>query len=118
MNVRGCVADGWWSDKEGALERVVEAISANDWGDEWIVVVADGTPPPGLRAGTRGQVELRYAGHSAPDAADDEIVALAVETGVDDGPLVVVTSDRGLIARLPDGVDVRGARSFRRSLGF
>ena len=43
MNVRGCVPDGWWRDKPGALRRVVEAIAAHDWtDDEWVVVIADG----------------------------------------------------------------------------
>ncbi len=118
MNVRGCVPDGWWRDKPAALRRLVEAIAAHPWADdEWVVVVADGRPVAGLSAGTRGQVELRYAGHSAPDAADDDIVALAHDA-VADGALTVVTSDAGLAARLPDAVDVVGARSFRRSMGF
>jgi len=103
MNVRGCVPDGWWRDKPGALRRVVEAIAAHDWTDD---------------EGTRGRVELRYAGHSARDAADDEIVALARSLDLGDGPVVVVTSDRGLIERLPAGVAVEGARAFRRRLGF
>ena len=119
MNVRGCVPDGWWRDKPGALRRLVEAIAAHDWtDDEWVVVIADGLPVPGLAPGTRGRVELRYAGHSARDAADDEIVALARSLDLDDGPVVVVTSDRGLIERLPDCVAVEGARAFRRRLGF
>jgi len=119
MNVRGCVPDGWWRDKPGALRRVVEAIAAHDWtDDEWVVVIADGRAVAGLAAGTRGRVELRYAGHSARDAADDEIVALARSLDLGDGPVVVVTSDRGLIERLPAGVAVEGARAFRRRLGF
>jgi hypothetical protein len=119
MNVRGCVPDGWWRDRDGALARIVGAIAAHDWADdEWVVVIADGRPVADLAAGTRGRVELRYAGHSARDAADDEIVALAHSLDADDDPLVVVTSDRGLIDRLPDGAEVEGARTFRRRLGF
>lgn len=123
MNVRGCVPDGWWADKDGALGRLVAAIVDVDWGDEWVIVVADGRPVAGLPAGTRGQVELRYAGHSGPDAADDVIVALAAEVVADDGgdaegeALTVVTSDRGLIARLPGGVAVEGAKAFRDRVG-
>lgn len=113
MNVRGSVPDGWWRDKDAALARLVTAIADHDWGDDWVVVIADGRPVAGLAAGTRGQVELRYAGRTAPDAADDDIVALAEEVVDDDEPLTVVTSDRGLIARLPPGVTVEGAKRFR-----
>lgn len=118
MNVRGSVPDGWWRDKDAALVRLVEGIAAHPWpDDEWVVIVADGRPVSGLPAGTRKRTELRYAGHSAPDAADDVIVALAHELVDDDEPFTIVTSDRGLIARLPTGVPVEGARSFRTRVG-
>jgi predicted RNA-binding protein with PIN domain len=122
MNVRGCIPDGWWRDKDGALGQLVSAIANYRWStDDWVVVIADGRPVAGLHAGTRGQVELRYAGHSSRDAADDDIVALAhelAEGGEDDDPIVVVTSDRGLVARLPAAATVEGARTFRRRVGF
>lgn len=118
MNVRGCVPDGWWRDPEGALRTLLAAIAGHDWtDDEWVVVIADGRPVADLPAGTRGRVELRYAGHSAPDAADDEIVALVGTLDPDDGAARVVTSDRGLIRRLPGWVEVEGAATFRRRLG-
>lgn len=119
MNVRGCVPDGWWRDKAGALRGLVDAIAEHQWtADEWVVVIADGRPVADLPAGTRGQVELRYAGHSAPDAADDDIVALAETLDPDDGWVVVVTSDKGLIGRLPTWVEIEGARTFRRLVDF
>ncbi|MEQ8839898.1 MAG: hypothetical protein RIB98_02880 [Acidimicrobiales bacterium] len=119
MNVRGCVPDGWWRDKAGALRHLVAAVAAHPWAeDDWVVVIADGRPVPDLAAGTRGRTELRFAGHSARDAADDDIVALAHQLALDAEPVVVVTSDKGLIERLPDGVDVEGARAFRRRIGF
>ncbi|MEM7141363.1 MAG: hypothetical protein AAF548_10055 [Actinomycetota bacterium] len=116
MNVRGSIPDGWWKDKDAALIRLVDAIAGCDW-NEWVVVVADGRPVRGLSPGTRGEVELRYAGHSAPDAADDEIVAIVEDAIDDDELLTVVTSDRGLIDRLPSAVRVEGARTFRRRVG-
>jgi hypothetical protein len=119
MNVRGCVPDGWWRDEAGALRRLVDAIAGHDWlDDDWVVVIADGHPVDDLAAGTRGRVELRYAGHTGRDAADDDIVALARSLDPEGDPIVVVTSDRGLIERLPDGVVVEGARTFRRRMGF
>jgi hypothetical protein len=117
MNVRGCIPDGWWRDKPGALRRLVRGIAAHEWGaDDWVVVIADGRPDEELSAGTRGRVELRYAGHSRPDAADDDIVALAEDLVASGEPVTVVSSDRGLVDRLPAGVEVEGARSFRRRL--
>ena len=135
MNVIGSVPDGWWKDRDGALARLVDALVAFDF-DEWVVVVADGRPVPGLRAGTRGNVELRYAGHSAPDAADDEIIALLVELrsglvelrsglvelgsgDVDHDPVTVVSSDAGLITRAEQfGARSQGVRSFRKRIGW
>ena len=116
MNVRGAVPDGWWRDRDGALRRLVDAIAGRTWA-EWVIVVADGRPVAGLPAGTRGDVELRYANHGAPDAADDLIVEIVGEEEPDDGPITVVTSDRGLIARLPAHVRTEGAAGFRARLG-
>lgn len=118
MNVRGCVPDGWWRDADGSLRDLVDSIAGHDWSDEqWVVVIADGRPVADLPAGTRGRVELRYAGHSAPDAADDEIVALVGTLDPDDGAVRVVTSDRRLIRRLPGWVEIEGAATFRRRIG-
>ena len=131
MNVIGSVPDGWWKDRDGALARLVDALVAFDF-DEWVVVVADGRPVRGLPAGTRGNVELRYAGHSAPDAADDEIIALLVElrsglvelrSGEGDDvahdPVTVVSSDAGLITRAEQlGARSQGVRSFRKRIGW
>ena len=113
MNVRGSVPDGWWRDKDSALRRLVDAIAGHDFGGQWVVIVADGRPVDGVPAGTRGRVEVRYAGHSAPNAADDLIVEIAGAEDPSDGPVTVVTSDRGLIDRLPGHVRTEGAKSFR-----
>ena len=112
MNVRGCVPDGWWRDKDDALGRLIAAVAAHDFAGEWVVIVADGRPVEGAPAGTHGDVELRYAGHTAPNAADDLIVEI-VTADDDVGAITVVTSDRGLIDRLPDGTRIEGAKSFR-----
>ena len=84
-----------------------------------VVIVADGRPVEGLRAGTRGDVELRYAGRSDRDAADDDIVDLLRALDPDDEPVTVVTSDRALRDRVAAlGGRVEGARSFRRRVGW
>ena len=118
MNVRGSVPDGWWRDADAALVRLVEAVAGHDWHGEWVIVVADGRPVEGLPAQTFGTVELRYAGHTAPDAADDLIVEIVADEDLADGPITVVTSDRGLRSRLPAGVEFRGARAFRNHVGW
>ncbi len=124
MNVIGSKPDGWWKDRGGALARLVGALVAADF-EEWVVVVADGRPVPGLHAGTRGNVELRYAGRSDPDAADDEIIALLTELisgescSRGDPAVTVVSSDRALVARAESlGARCEGARSFRRRIGW
>ena len=118
MNVRGAIPDGWWRDKDAALARLVDAVGAHDWEGEWVIIVADGRPIEGVPAGTTGDVEVRYAGHSAPNAADDLIVDIATGEDPTDGPITVITSDQGLRDRLPDHVAVRGARSFRDQVGW
>jgi len=118
MNVRGCVPDGWWRDKAAALRRLVTAVAEHDFDGEWVLVIADGHPIEGMPAGTRGDVELRYANRSTPDAADDLIVetVLAEESATE--TITVVTSDRGLLDRLPPHVRIEGSRSFRNRVGW
>ena len=124
MNVIGSKPDGWWKDRDGALARLLDALAGFDF-EEWVVVVADGRPVPGLHAGTRGGIELRYAGRSDPDAADDEIIALLTELSSsesdsdDSSPVIVVSSDRALIARAEQlGARCEGAKSFRHRIGW
>ena len=124
MNVIGSVPDGWWKDRDRALAQLVDVLVAAGF-EEWVVVVADGRPAPGLHAGTRGNVELRYAGRSDPDAADDEIIALLAELNCGESDnrgdelVTIVSSDRALIARAEQlGARCEGARSFRHRIGW
>ncbi len=84
-------------------------------GDD-VTVVFDGRPAAGLGAGRHGGVTVRWAERRGPDAADDTVVAL-VAADPDPGTRVVVTSDRGLGARVEAlGAPVEGAGGFRRRL--
>jgi len=105
-NVVGSVPDGWWRDRAGATTRLRDAL---------VPVARDGlaeVPPPlrvvlvveGKARGVREIPEVRVV--PAAGSGDDAIVAL-----VRDRPAgtecVVVTSDRGLRAR----VTALGART-------
>jgi RNA methyltransferase, TrmH family len=113
-NVVGSRPDGWWRDRPAAFRRLVDALSVlAEAGDE-VTVVFDGRPAPGLAPGDHGGVSVRWAERRGRDAADDVVVSL-VAADEDPAGLVVVTSDRGLAARVAAlGAPVEGAASFRR----
>jgi len=79
---------------------------------EPVTVVFDGAP----RETGGDRVQVRFARRRGPNAADDDIAALAA---ADDDPtsLRVVTSDAGLADRVrPTGAGLVGAGEFRRRL--
>lgn len=117
-NVVGSVPDGWWRDRAGAAERLLERIA---------VLAADGVPAaaldlaesswfPAFTVVVEGKARsvpavdgvdlVRAEGHG-----DDAILAETVRL-VDAGhDVTVVTSDRGLSAQVTDaGARVRGSR--------
>lgn len=100
MNLIGSVPDGWWRDRTGAMRRLLQRLAG---GRDEIVLVLDGDERD---LGDAHGVEVRWA-----PVADDLIVEIA--TAGDS----VVTSDRGLIARLPDDCQIISARAFRAGLG-
>jgi uncharacterized protein YaiI (UPF0178 family) len=110
MNVIGSRPDGWWRDRDGAAQRLIDQI--RDWAQDSVTVVLDDGPDDLL--GTVGTVTVLRASRRGRNAADDEIVRLV--EGLDDA--VVVTSDAELAARVRAlGADVMGARAFLRILG-
>lgn len=118
-NVMGAGADGWWNDPVGASVRLTEAVAGWARGhDDPVVLVFDGRPEPRLSGLAGGNLVVDFARRAGRDAADDRIVEVVEETYGGDPELVVVTSDRGLAARLPPGVDVEGAGRFRARLGL
>ncbi len=102
-NVMGSRPDGWWRDRAGAMQRLVNELDdlAAATGDD-VVVVFDG-PERDLQA-TRAAIA--FAPH-----ADDAIAERA-------GPgVTVVTSDRELADRVrAKGATVVGAGAFLRRL--
>ena len=115
----GAGADGWWNDPVAAAARLTQAIA--DWTrhhDDPVTVVYDGRPEPAVADLAGGPLTVDFARRPGRDAADDRIVEIVEESYGDEPALRVVTSDRGLVARLPPGVEVEGAGRFRTRLGL
>jgi predicted RNA-binding protein with PIN domain len=113
-NVMGAVADGWWNDPAAAAERLTELIGR--WcrsHDDEVILVFDGRIVPAVAQLAGGNLRVEFAGRTARDAADDRIVELVGDRTVD---VTVVTSDRGLIGRLPTEVRTVGSGGFRRRI--
>jgi predicted RNA-binding protein with PIN domain len=115
-NVMGAAADGWWNDRPAAAARLAQQVA--EWcrtHDDPVVLVFDGAPVESVAVKAGGNLRIEFAPRPRRDAADDRIVELVEELFVEP-ELRVVTSDKGLIARLPPGVDVVGSGAFRREV--
>ncbi|MGY1634015.1 hypothetical protein ACI784_20115 [Geodermatophilus sp. SYSU D01186] len=111
-NVLGARPDGWWRDRAGATTRLlrrlaplagrrVDAPGGGTLLVRELVVVVEGAARD-VRV-PDGVTVVRAPG-SGDDALADRAALLAAQ-GV---PLLVVTADRGLRARLPEGAAVTG----------
>ncbi len=123
-NVVGSRPDGWWRDRAGATARLLAALGGLSPAHRPARVVR--LPDGGLvrLAGLTVVVEGRAAAVAdapgvrllrAPGSGDDALAAAAAAAagaaaGASRGPLVVVTADRGLRARLPAGTVAAGPR--------
>jgi YacP-like NYN domain-containing protein len=115
-NVVGSRPDGWWRDRAGATERLLDALREFAAGEEEVVVVLDAGPPDW--AGREGPLEVVLAPRRGRDAADDEIVR-RLEADADPRSVRVVTSDGALAARARElGAEAVGAGTFRRRLRY
>lgn len=114
-NVMGARPDGWWRDRAAAAIRLAEQVRS--WAHthpDPVTLFFDGAPVPILAAWPESAAfQVVFASRSGPDAADDDIVAWASRLP---GEVRVVSSDRGLRARLPEAVAVEGAGGFLRRL--
>jgi hypothetical protein len=128
-NVFGARPDGWWNDRRAAQLRLTQRVA--EWcrgHDDHVTLVFDAPLDAEAARLAGGNLTVVEARHRGRDGADDEIVALidgivgtAGTAGIDerdDGGLTVVTSDRGLRARLPAGIDVIGVGRFRDRVGY
>ena len=118
-NVMGAGADGWWNDPPAAAERL--GLAVGEWcrgHPDDVVLVFDGRPEERLTVLAGGNLAVDFARRSGRDAADDRIVEVVEERFGTEADLTVVTSDKGLVARLPPGVVTEGAGRFRERLGL
>ena len=111
-NVVGSRPDGWWRDRAGATERLLGRLVAMPGRT---VPAPDGAEltVTGVVAVVEGQARAAAAPDGvqvvrAPGSGDDAVAATAAELAAGGEPLLVVTADRGLRARLPAGVPVTG----------
>ena len=118
-NVVGSVPDGWWKDRAGAATRLVSklsllvergvdadllGLSATRWFPRVIAVLEGQAKAAEPSAPT---IDVRRA----EGEGDDEIVAAVREIAERFAPVIVVTSDRGLAARVAEhGATVQGTR--------
>lgn len=115
-NVFGARPDGWWNDRQAAMARFTQRVA------EWcrthadaVTIVFDQPLSDSVRVLAGGNLSVIAASRRGRNAADDEIAQLAA---ADPHELIVVTSDKGLRARLPAGVEVIGAGRFRSIVGY
>lgn len=118
-NVFGSRPDGWWNDRSRAATRFTQRVA--EWcrtHDEEVTVVFDGPVDRATLELAGGKLEIEVAERRGRNAADDRIVELARQLS----EVRVVTSDRGLRARLAeacgDGVEVVGVGRFRELIAY
>jgi len=114
MNVIGSRPTGWWRDRPGAVRNLAARLRtyAEHRGVS-VTMVIDGRPLPQLAEGLHGALEVRYARHAGPNAADDRIVELLGERD----ECTVVTADRELRRRAEAlGASTMGPNDLLRDL--
>ncbi|WP_234996498.1 NUDIX domain-containing protein [Demequina sp. NBRC 110054] len=122
-NVVGARPDGWWKDRRSAADRLLDdldrraraGLPAQDLGIDAaivmprVVAVVEGAA---RGVGSRGTVEVV----KATADGDSEIVAQAESLVAGGASVTVVSSDRGLLARLPATARSQGAGWLRSLL--
>lgn len=111
-NTVGARPDGWWKDRVGAAERLlghvgrlsddgvpgaVMGLEGTTWYPQWVVVLE------GKARAAADTAAPRLTVVRAPGEGDDTIAARARQLAADGSAVYVVTADRGLRDRLPQG---------------
>ena len=126
-NVMGSRPDGWWRDRAAAATRLIQALAllpgtvvpapaaAGRAGADGPAEVAADLQVDAVLAVVEGQARQipQVSGVSlvrAPADGDSAVVTTCRSVLDDGGVPVVVTADRGLRARLPEGAVVAGPR--------
>ena len=115
-NVVGSRPDGWWRDRAGAAGRLlgrltglpgvtVEGPDGAPLTCIGVVAVVEGAARGAVAPEGNGPDRLRVV--RAAGSGDDALVAAVTELDAA-VPVLVVTADRGLRARLPDRVGLAG----------
>jgi predicted RNA-binding protein with PIN domain len=118
-NVYGSRPDGWWNDRSKAAERLAQHVA--EWcrtHDADVTVVFDGPVAESTSSLAGGNLRIVEAPRRGRNAADDHIVELAEALQEAPQTVTVVTSDRGLRARLPSTTQVVGVGEFRELIGY
>lgn len=131
-NVVGSRPDGWWRDRAGASERLLDqliGLARRGFPGPWFHPQADAVWPtvavvlegqartahdpghPGAEAATAPVIVFRAPG-SGDDAIVDLVQALEEESA---RPVLLASADRGLLARVPGAVPL-GPGTLRRTL--
>lgn len=117
-NVYGSRPDGWWNDRAAAQRRFAQRVA--EWSrshDDPVTLVFDAPVATATVELAGGNLTIVEAARRGRDGADHEIVDLVESLPVTDR-VDVVTSDKGLRARLPDWVRVWGSGRFRDLIGY
>lgn len=119
-NVYGSRPDGWWNNRQAAAERLTQTVA--EWcmtHEDEVVVVFDRPLDPSVIKLSGGNLTVCESPRRGRNAADAHIIDLAkTQRANSNERIIVVSSDKGLRARLPEEATTIGVGQFRRMIGY